>query len=321
MNEMLISVCDEFLNYRDMMKDIIGFFSDRDIFPVCSYVFLSRREEPNEELIRLCRQILRENSGVFSGFRGNGEPVFAAMLSVTPDPGAAMECSVQLYEEMRSYKLSSEYLPLLCLYMISRIPPEEYGSFAYGTYELFRTLNEEHPILTSSEDVVFAGLLHATGRNHADLHDEISESYDLLKESLPFLYSSDSIQTISHVLTLCSSDPVSKVERTVRFRRMLRDAGYKYGNGFEMSLLAIIANIGIDHDQILADFEEADDYLLQDKAYSSLFGHGKRFRYMHDIMILTAYYMCITDEQTAAVIIAVLYEIKMRQAAAAAAAA
>lgn len=319
MDVLLEKSCDEFIAYRDILRDMTFFHSYAGLYPACAYIYMARHEEPNEEMIRLCREILHEDAGIFSMFRGNGEKIFTALLATERDPGTAMELCHEAYEILRSYFSASNYLPMLAFYMMSVVPENRYEDFVSGTRDLFDTLNRDHPLLTSSEDVVFSGLLHKTGKPHEMIADEAEAIFSALTRRYHF--HKDAMQTVSHALTMCSGDPEDKLNRLYRLVSELEEEGYRYSRDFEMVPLALLANMGIETSQIVRDFIEVEQFLSDSEGYGFFGGFSTRTRYMHAVLVLSAYYMTYNPELTMSFVISVLVEIERIQAAAAAAAA
>lgn len=319
MNSELRRVCDMFIDYRMQIRDMTMFSSYRQLYPLCAYVFMVRNQEPNEEIMRLCKEIIRENFGIFSMFRGNGEKVMTALLSCESDPGRVMALSDEAYSILREDFHASHYLPVLAYYMATTMAPEKYEQFSYDTRTLFDLYNHVHPVMTSEEDALFIGLLNATGRDFHDLVNESEEIWKSLKSE--FRWHKDALQTIAHALTLCSGEGPLKAARFYNLLSRLRAEGYKYGKDYEAVPLAIIANLGIDPEQIFYDFAEAEAYLADTGDYGFWSGFSTKARYMHTVLVLSVYYMNGTSELTAAFIVSVLMEIAREQAAAAAAAA
>ena len=95
---------------------------------------------------------------------------------------------------------------------------------------------------------------------------------------------------------------------------------YAFHTQIHVAWALILANIGVDHDQVMADIVEADAFLSEQKEYG-FFGFWEKKRLMHVIMILTSFYLTSGPELIAAVVVSVLIEIQQQQAAAASAAA
>ena len=318
MNEELYRMCMDFTEYQTLLKGMYTWTSYSQVFPVAAYICLNHRDEPNEELLRLCDTILRENSGTFSNFRGNGKVVYIAMLSTDIDPGARMERAAIAYEELRDRFSASSYLPLLALIMAKNAAVQEYPDIARRTKTIFDAMNAEHAFLTSSEDSVFAGLLALQNKPLKSSIDEMEEIYEWLNSE--FSFHRNSKQTLSHALVLCEGEWYDKCMRLKRLCDALDREGIRYSRDFALVPLAILANMGIETEQLLNDMLACDAYLQDQSGYGFL-GFSSKKRLMHAAMITAAYHMTGSYELSCAVIIGELLEIAAQQAAAAAAAA
>lgn len=319
MNPELERVCAQFVDYRYQLREMNIFQSYHQLYPLCAYICMIRNQEPNEEIMNLCRQLIRERFGAFNMFRGNGEKAITALLACENDPGMAADLCVEAYDALRDEFSASHYLPMLAYYMATAIAPGKYEEFADSTLRLYHMFNDMHPILTSEEDVIFIGLLNATKRSHAELVKEAEDIWQALRDD--FRWNKDALQTCAHALVLCPGDPMLKAARFYNLFKRLRAEGFRYRKGFDAVPLAIVANLGIDAEQIVDDFIEAQHYLEQSGGYGFWSGFSTQTRYMHTILVLSAYYGNGNSELAAAFIVSVLREIAEQQAAAAAAAA
>ncbi len=319
MEQTLLQTCRDFISYRDISRQEFLWTGYRQVFPVCAYIYLNHKTEPNEEMIKLCKDILRENSGLFSSFRSTGEPIFVTMLATEEDPGLKMQAASVAYRSLRNYFPGSSYLPFLAMIMPDMMPASNFDRFAEETRKLYDEMNRIHTFLTSFEDVIFAGLLtmNRTRRKY-DLLNEIEYLYERLSKDSIFHH--DAMQSLSHALTLCQGSARTKYENLQELCQMLKMSDIPYGKDYEMIPLGIIANIGLNLDVVCRDLIEVYEWLGNQNGYG-FFGFGKAARLMHACMILCSYYGSGTIELDSAVIISVLLEISREQTAAAAAAA
>ncbi len=319
MEESLRQTCVDFLTYRDICRKSFLWTGYRQVFPVCAYIYLNHHIEPDLEQTKYCKEILRENSGFFSSFRGSGEPIFVAMLATEKDPGLKMRAASQAYSALRQFFGPSAYLPFLAMIMPDMMPNGMFKQFAQDARKLFDDINRNHRVLTGQEDVIFAGLLCLkTEREVPDLLDEIEYLYEHLSKTS--IFNLNAMQSLSHALTLCQGTARVKYRNLEDLCKFLKYAEINYGKSYEMIPLGILANLGIDTQNLCCDLMEVYEFLGKDDGYG-FFGFNNRTRLVHACLILCAYYMAGTVELASAVIVSVLLEIQQQQAAAAAAAA
>ena len=70
----------------------------------------------------------------------------------------------------------------------------------------------------------------------------------------------------------------------------LKDQGYKYGTGYELATLGVLAMLPADLDTIADDIVQVAEYLAGQRGYGIL-GMTKRQRLMHAGMIVTSDYL------------------------------
>ncbi len=315
MRDDLGMMCDDFLRNVANMKKTLGIFQYSQMYDIPAYMYLAARQEPNQEMIQLCEEIIKENTDWLSSFRSNGKQVFVTCLALSRDPGAMMSSAIVAYEKLRGYFSAGAYLPLLAIFMSERIPPENYVSFVQKTHSLFRQMKRQHMFMTGTEDVVFAGLIAMHGEGNIDLADS-EECYQALSKQ--FTFHGNAMQTVGHSLSLCMGTPLEKTQRTLELYDMLEEYGIRYGCDFDMVALAVLANCGIDLSLLAADIADIVDYLDHYGHYGIF---NKRSRYFHAALIANAYHAGNVIETTSAVVVSGLMEIARQQAAAAAAAA
>lgn len=282
---------------------------------ISAYYFMSQKTEANEEMIKLCRQIIKENNGIFSSFRGTGEPIFACILAADEDPGTKMALALAAYDALRRFFSFSPFLPYLALIMTDIVTPDAYNLIALNTEEIYNSMHASHIFLTSNEDIPYAGLFAMSKRQNEDLLLESETIYSILTDNFSF-FSRNALQTISHALTLCIGEPRQKCKNFFNLYDKAKDAGLKYSHSFDLSALAILANLGLDLDSVTEDLLDVTNYL---KNRYGFFSGTKRKQ--HAIMICAANYMNANIELTSAIVVSALLEIINQQAAAAAAAA
>ncbi len=311
MNFELEKTCNDFLEYSEICHSWSR-FSDRRLDALSAYICLMRRCEPTEELLKLCKEIVHDYAGFFSMMRGYGENALIAQLSCEKDPAAAMAQTDHAYQILREKFSASHYLPMLAYYMATSMSPDSFAPFTQKVRELYEMLNKKHPWLTSEEDVLFTGLLASTGRDFDELCEETEMTYQMLLDG--FRFHKEAIQSLSHALTLCKGEAPYKVAKFRNLRSRLKSEDYHYGKDFEIVPLGILANSGIDEEQIVADFAEVNQYLKDyGKNYGFWLGFSNDTRYLHVILCLSAYYQSATNELAMAYLLAVLIKIQREQ--------
>ena len=320
MNNRLMEKCYEFILAKKACRDLQGFFTltYESLYPVAACILISSNVPYDEDKLRFCRSILKERDLARLGFPGLSEPILSACLAADPHPADKLAAAKRAYDILREYFTMSDYLPVASMFLTDFRNPEDYRRAAEDTKYVYDRMEEEHWFLTGREDVLYALLTAMTKEDYGAAVSEAEYIYAKLKRN--FFLRKNSLQSLSHALVLCSGRPDEKIRRFNELIRLLKQQHRKTGSEYHVVCFGILANLGVELDQIMIDLMEADAFLAEQKDYH-IFGFGKKTRLMHAVLILMAYYMTSGPELTAAVVMSVLSEIRQQQAAAASAAA
>lgn len=286
MRETLSAICENFIDNRDRIKGAFGWESAY-IYPVCAAVFTDRRQRADAERMKYCRDILKENTGLFSNFRGTVKLVMISMMAADGSPEEKLRKSLQIYDSLREHFFSSQYLPVASMAIAEVAPESRYGEIAGRTRHIYDLMKSEHPFLTSGEDSVFAALLALSDLTDEQVVQETEDCYRILK---PEFFSGNAVQSLSHVLALGEGSAEEKCSRVMELYRGLRERGYRYGTDYELATLGVLALLPAELSRVMEDIMEVDDFLARQKGYG-IMGVGRKQRLMHAGMLVSGDYI------------------------------
>ena len=286
MRSSLSNLCNSFIESRDTIKETF-FWGSSYIYPVAAAVFVDKRVTADRERLEMCGDILKENTGLFSNFRNYVKLPMISMMAVSSDPEDKLKKALAVYELLKRHFFSSTYLPLASMTISDYIEPDHYEAVARRTRRIYDLMKQEHPFLTSGEDSVFAALLALSNASDEQIVLNTEQCFDILK---PQFFSSNAVQSLSHVLALCEGDAEMKCGRAMDLFYKLKDQGYKYGTGYELATLGVLAMLPADLDTIANDIVEVAEFLADQRGYGIL-GMTKRQRLMHAGLIVTSDYL------------------------------
>lgn len=283
MKNELQALCDLFIANRDAVKAAFKWDSHY-FYPVCANIFTARGVAVEEERLLRCKEIIKEQTGIFSNFRGNVRPALASMLALAEDPDRKMAQATDYYQMLKTEFWGSEYLALAAVLLTDLTDEAGLTEIIHRGKALYNRMKKEHPFLTSSEDSVFAALLAFSPRTDDQLIQDMEACYALLREKFSI---GNSLQAVSHVLALSDRTPEGKCGRLMDLFDSLAQAGRKYGRYYELSTLASLAVQDADLAALTADILDADQFLSQQKGYGGFFGIEKKTRLMHAAMLVS----------------------------------
>jgi len=313
MNEALNNRCRLFIENRDIFKEAFP-WENSYFYPVCAALFTNEGRLADLEKLKASRKLLKENVSVFSNFRGVSEICLVTMLALDDSPTDRLDKAREVYSLLKERFFGSEYLPVASMILSRTVESERYGEICERTRRIYDLMKKEHPFLTSSEDSVFAAMLALSDKSDEDILRECETCYGLLKERF---FDSNAVQSLSHVLAL-SDDGMrtasDKCRDTIRLFDILKEKKNKYGTGYELATLGVLAMLPCGLDGAIRDLIEVSEFLKAQKGYG-FFGLGRTQRLMHAGMIVTSEHLGGDDAMNSAAIGSTLSMIAAQQAA------
>lgn len=286
MKPALAELCTCFIKNRDVIKNAF-FWENGYLYPVCAAIFADKRKVVTEGKLMYCKNLLHEETGMFSNFRSTVKLALISMLAVDGDPEGKLRKSLVVHNLLKQKFFGSSYLPVASMIIADLVDPGRFAEITEKTRRIYDLMKAEHPFLTSSEDSVFAVMLALSNLTEEKIVSETETCYRILKQEF---YSSNAVQSLSHVLALSEGAAGDKCKRTLSLFHALKQRGYKYSTDYELATLGILAMLPVAQDEIINDVILVDRFLSGQKGYG-VFGLGRKQRLMHAAMIVTCYYM------------------------------
>ena len=286
MRSSLATMCSRFIENRDIVKSTFVWDSTY-MYPICAAIITEKGMRADPERLRNCRELLKDQTGVFSDFRSTAKLPMIAMMSVDSNPSSKLKHAIDVYERLKEHFWGSQYLPVASMAISDMVDPGYYKEMASHTRHIYNLLKSKHPFLTSAEDSVFSAMLAVSRKTDERIVAETEACYRYLK---PHFFSGNAVQSLSHVLALCEGSAEEKSAATLQLFNELKARGYKYGTEYELATLGILAMLPADKEMVIQDLIEVDDFLANQKGYG-FFGLGRKQRLMHAGLIVTGDYL------------------------------
>lgn len=264
----------------------------------CAGIFINKEQTANEEMLLQCKDILKRNTGIFSNFKSTAKPMIVAMLASNENPQLLMERGLKVYDLMKEEFMSSVYLPIAAMIIAQYADEARYAELAQRTRRIYKQMRADHPFLTSGEDSTFCALMALLDKPDEVLLGDAEECYKILKNNF---FSSNAVQSLSHVLAMCDGEPKIKCQRTMELFQKLKEAGHKYGTSYELPTLGVLAMADGNQDEIVAEMAEIDQWLSEQKGFGFFSSISAKQRLMYAGMIAQQDYINDKMMQSAAV--------------------
>lgn len=297
MNERTLARCKNLIKNKETMKSAFA-WEDGLTHLACAGIFINKEQTANEEMLLQCKDILKRNTGIFSNFKSTAKPMIVAMLAANENPQLLMERGLKVYDLLKEEFMSSVYLPIAAMIIAQYAGETRYAELAQRTRRIYKQMRAEHPFLTSGEDSTFCALMALLDKPDEVLLGDAEECYKILKNDF---FSSNAVQSLSHVLAMCDGEPKIKCQRTMELFQKLKEAGHKYGTSYELPTLGVLAMADGNQDEIVAEMAEIDQWLSEQKGFGFFSSISAKQRLMYAGMIAQQDYINDKMMQSAAV--------------------
>ncbi len=262
-------------------------FDDNLINISASLAYLEAGKEVDVERIKECKQYMKQNSTVFSGIRSRTEPILVGKMALNSDMESYFENVRIAYKKISKLMFyDSSYLAQAAICICDAKKLDSLDEVDAKFRALYKRMEKVHPILTSSEDIVFAMLLTLTDRSIDEIIESMEECYNYMKKEVKLKVAANEIQGLGEILALTGGDMKSKCDKVVKLYNTFKEHGAKYGADYsEFSTLATLIDIDADPDELVDEIIETANELKTHKGFGS-WSMDKRQRLMFASIIV-----------------------------------
>lgn len=294
MNDALRNKLDLFAENKEIIAKSFK-WDNSYLHPACSLIYTNKGLQAHVKKLKHCCDIIKSNTGAFSSFRGVAKLALAANLSIEENPEEMFERYLKAHDCLKGlFGIgASTYLPFAASVMAKLAQDEEYARISNEAGHIFKLIKKDHPMLTSGEDAAYAVLfaLSDVWGSATDAAAEIERCYQKTKA---LCFSSNSIQSLAFVLALSPENSDIKCSRVLELFSAFKENGHKYGTGYELSSLGILATSVHEVQPLVSEICQADDYLRGLKGFSN-FRVGAKMRLMYASLLTASEYSMNTD--------------------------
>lgn len=283
MNKEFEKYCELMVDNRIIMNSI--FKLEWTMNSVSAMLMTSKNTLADADKIRECHKLFNKNTKVFSLYRQYLSAPIICKMAMSDDPLFYLEALKTVCDEIDDAKLfRSDYSIIAAMIIYENVELTEARSYINKTRMIYQKMKDEHPILTSSSDIVFAALLAVSDIDVDNLLLEMEENYKLLDGQIMFA----SNRELSRLLALDLGAPGQKSDRFLYMNDELKARKMNFGRGYGLNTLALLSCLDIDTEEIMRMLQEVNDYLRVQKGFHGLsMGSDERLMYAAMIVIKT----------------------------------
>lgn len=297
MNDTTLKNCKLFIESRDRIRTVFKW--DKSLSHLaCAAIYSTKGLEVDVSVLMECKQLLKNKVNPFSYFKGAARSPIAAMLASNKNPAQTLDNALRVYQLLKKEFWASAYLPFTAMIIAQSAEPNQYEYITARTREIYNRIKKEHPFLTSAEDSANCALMALSEKSDDGLIYEIEACYKILR---PYFFSSNAVQSLSHVLALGQGTVEAKCGKAIDLYKGLKSAGYKYGTSYELPALGVLALTQVPNEQIVSEMAEINEWLSHQRAFGFFSGVTSRQRLMYAGLLALREYINIDAMQSTAV--------------------
>lgn len=262
-------------------------------------IYLASGKPLDVERLQQCKRILKEREGIFSDFRGNAEFIICCKMALSDSPEQYLQHLQLVYNALKPGKvLGSELAVIAALTLVDRVEPDRYEEVIARTKQVYQEMKKAHRWLTGEDDLPFAALMAITGSDARAMHEEAEQIYEILRDTLRA--DKDTLQTLSHVLSLYVGTAQEKCDKITSIARRLSDTRHPMSPDKQMAVLGTLAASPLTADELTVQIIETDDYLRRFKPFKGVLGISVNTRRMYAAQIVQSVFADSNDVSLAA---------------------
>ena len=282
----LEKLCQEYIVNRDAVGKAFR-WDNSALYSVCANIFCACGKAADTERLKVCRKIIKDNTGFRSKFRSKKvRSVLAGMLSLEEKPEDRMTLANEYFHLLKRQFKGTEYLVLTAFLLADLADQPLTEEKVSRGKEIYRRMNQHHRMLTNKTDSVFAMLMAFSGKETDELTGETETCYQALKSR----FSGSGAQTSAQVLAMADGTAEDKVQRVINLFDALREAGIRYGRSDELAPLAALSLADTPESILLEEIQEADEFLKTQKGFGGSKESDQAQRAMYAVMIVSDQY-------------------------------
>ena len=268
--------CEQYVANKNLLTK--NFAWSRDMINMSAALVLSDKNVSiDEEAAKTCEKIIKENKGALSEFRDHVKVPLICKMLASGNPEEYFRKVDAVYQILNAKKLfGNEYKIMAAMTICDHVDESDYDKYIDRTNEIYSRMKEEHPVLTSHEDVPFAAVLATSDLDVDKIISDMEACYNVLKKEFS---SKDAVQSICEILALSDKSSADKCSKVLDLKDALKKAGRKFGTGYELATLGTLAISDISVNEAVELIAQADDYLKTQKGFGN-FNLGRKNRRM-----------------------------------------
>lgn len=277
-----------FLENDNALKNIKGSWNMYEVQKKCSALAVTiKNNKIDSERINLALQKIKENTSVFSNFRGTNRLTTAITISLEEDMESSLKEIISIYDKLKEEFSSSEYLIIASQIIFNARYRVDVDLAVRNTKVAYDYMRKSHRFLTGREDISSAAIIATTSSDIEKTFTDIEECYELIKREK--ISSSNNIQALSHILSLINLSSKDKCEKVIEMYYVLKENKVPLKD-FYLPLLGIVSFLTDNKEGFTKNVVELSKELKTHKGFGN-FALGSQLRNMLSTVLVSMEYL------------------------------
>ncbi|MBO4809286.1 MAG: DUF4003 family protein [Lachnospiraceae bacterium] len=258
---------------------------------------LSYETEVTVEKVKEMKTLMRKNCrGLFNVNLTSTRQMVAAVLAEETDPLAALEKISNDFKELRKITKGADYDAAAATLLYRNTKDGDVDAILRRTEEIYRGLKDEHPLLTSYDDIINCVMMALTEKETFDIVNESEECFKALKGKF---YTKNNVQAIACILASFDGEVEGKCSKAVETYEKLRKHKVKF-EYYGIPCVGSFAQVVRDEDfeDVVIEIKEVSEFLRKTKGLGNLYVGGGFRNLISVALVLSSYAKEVTESQT-----------------------
>ncbi|WP_440116373.1 DUF4003 family protein [Paenibacillus sp. QZ-Y1] len=233
---------------------------------LAALLYAAENKIADGDAIRQCHELMKQNTSLFSAFRGNSAINIATMLSLTTDQETKLANTLLVYDLMKQFKFrTSDYLVVAAYQIASQVEPVQFQQSVERAKSFYDCMKAEHRFLTGQDDYIFSAML---ALSDLDVNSGAARMEQLYSELKPEFASRNSVQALTQVLVL-GDDTLESTSRVLALNEAFRKRDLRMDKTYTLSSLGILSLLPTERDTLVDQVAETYDWLRTQKGFGA----------------------------------------------------
>ncbi|MCL2204785.1 MAG: DUF4003 domain-containing protein [Defluviitaleaceae bacterium] len=237
---------------------------------LAALVYALDARELDAAALAKCHRMIKEQTGIFSTFRGNLSVYLAAMLALSDDPQERLGDTLSVYHMLKGEKFrTSDYLIAAAYEIASQAKREDFAQVVRRTRAFFEGMRANNRWLVCADDYIYSAMLALSGLDVDEGCEMISKIYAYLKSNFPFTLSRNCQMHLAQIMVL-GEKTQQCVDNLIHLNRVLRSHKIRLDRSMVLPSLGILSMLNANPDTLAGDIIAAVDFLRAQKGFGRL---------------------------------------------------